>query len=424
MEDGILNSESTEQALTLYELNSLVAEVINNALPHDFWVQAELSEIREVRGHCYMNLVQKDEHGNTPIATASAKCWASTWASLKKKFIRKIGQPPRPGINVLISVRAQFHPAYGFSWIVSDIDPTYTIGDMARKRKEIIEKLRKTGIIDMNKQLAIPPFVRRVAVISAPTAAGYGDFNNQLKDNEYGYVFTVSLFPATMQGEGVEKSVMAALNDVMKSGEPYDVAVIIRGGGATSDMSGFDSLPLAEFTARFPIPVIVGIGHDRDECVLDVVAHTSVKTPTAAAALLVSILKTTEDSIDDAAARIYHSVDARMKEEQKRIGLMASRIPLLFSMVKTKQIAVLDTLWNRLSTTVMRRLDKEKHTIALLVQRADALDPTLLLKRGYSITMHDGKTVCDPSTLNVGDEIITRVEKGIIKSTVNTNQNL
>ena len=212
-----------------------------------------------------MELIEKDEKSATPIAKASAKCWANKWSVIRPYFERTTGQVLHAGMKVLLKVYAQFHEAYGFSWIVTDIDPTYTLGDMARKRQEIIRKLKEEGVFDLQKGLELPVFCQRIAVISSETAAGYGDFCNQLADNPYGFQFETSLFPAIMQGEGVEQSIIAALEKIYSLTTTFDCVVIIRGGGATSDMSGFDTLALAENVANFPIPIITGIGHDRDE---------------------------------------------------------------------------------------------------------------------------------------------------------------
>ena len=238
--------------LTLYQLNNLVRQTIEYSLCETYWVEAELAECRESGGHCYMDLVQKDK--DTLVARAQARCWRSTWSYVLPKFMKVTGERPHPGMKVLLLVKAQFHEAYGFSWIVQDIDPNYTLGDMARQRQEIIETLKREGVFDLNKSLTISKFAQRIAVISSQTAAGYGDFCNQLLNNEYGFQFTTRLFPAVMQGEQVEQTIIAALDKINDSIEDFDVVVIIRGGGATSDFSGFDTLELAENVANFPLP--------------------------------------------------------------------------------------------------------------------------------------------------------------------------
>ena len=378
----------------MFELNRIVRETIECEMPDEYWVEAELSECRELRGHCYLELIEKDEQTATPIAKASAKCWASKWAMVRPYFERTTGQRLVAGMKVLLKVYPQFHEAFGFSWIVTDIDPTYTLGDMARKRQEIIRQLKEEGVFDLQKELTLPRFCQRIAVISSETAAGYGDFCNQLSNNPYGFQFETHLFPAVMQGEGVERSLIDALGRIYEA--PFDCVAIIRGGGATSDLSGFDTLALAEHVANFPIPIITGIGHDRDECILDMVSHTRVKTPTAAATLLIDHLKGVLETIEGA----------------------QSMITRLFSVVKTRQEAKIDALQQRIPMLLERRLLAEHHRLQLMEEKLKALDPQLLLKRGYSITLCKGKTVRDPQSLHAGDEIETRLEKGTIKSII------
>ena len=427
--------------LSLYELNSLVRDVISMSLPDSYWVEVELSEAREgYGGHCYMELIEKDEHSNTPIAKAHASCWRNRWMLLKPQFERVTGQRIHAGMKVLLKVHAQFHENYGFSWIVDDIDPTYTMGDMARKRMEIIQTLKEEGVFDLQKELKLPMFCQRIAVISSATAAGYGDFCNQLADNGYGLQFTTALFAATMQGEGVEQSVISALNRINEEWENWDCVVIIRGGGATSDLSGFDTLALAENVANFPLPIITGIGHERDESVLDMISFQRVKTPTAAAAFLVDHLTEVYARIEDAQEAIVNYVKRRLQVERMKFERLSTQIPTLFSLVKVRQSNRLDQLLNRLKVKaeripadglhrlemlearlkepVARKLERELHRIDMLSQRAIAQDPERLLSRGYSITLKDGKSIKDASQLKSGDEIETRFAKGVAKVVV------
>ena len=450
--------EEQRKTLTLFELNALVRQTLELGMPDDYWVEAELSEVHEVRGHCYMELIQKDDHNNTPVAKASAKCWASTWRLARPHFERVAGQQLHAGMKVLLKVSAQFHENYGFSWIVTDIDPTYTMGDMARKRQEIIRQLKEEGVFDLQKELQLPMFCQRIAVISSANAAGYGDFVNQLDGNEYGFRFHTQLFPAVMQGEAVEQSVIAALNKIfarlkkedsslftLHSSLNFDCVVIIRGGGATSDLSGFDTLALAENVANFPLPVITGIGHERDESVLDMVSHTRVKTPTAAAAFLISNLKSVLDEIEDCEQRIHAKVKQRMDMERIRLLNYAQKIPMLFSVVRTRQEALLGqllvkmrssigyrlqderhrliVLQNNMQPVLKRKLTDERHLLDLISQRLIGLDPNRLLKRGYSITLKNGRTVRDVSQLKEGDELETRFENGTVRSVVNQVNN-
>lgn len=419
-----------EKALTLYELNSLVRETIEEELHQEYWVEAELSEVREVRGHCYMQLVQYDKsddnkrgrrYENTPIAQASAKCWQSSWQLLRPHFEKETGQQLHAGMKVLFQVYAQFHETYGFSWIVTDIDPTYTMGDMARKRQEIIRRLKEEGVFDLQKELVLPLFAQRIAVISSANAAGYGDFVNQLENNEYGFQFQTQLFPAVMQGEGVEQSIIAALEKIYQTSmtdSPFDCVVIIRGGGATADLSGFDTLALAENVANFPLPIITGIGHERDESILDMVSHTRVKTPTAAAAFLIDHLNEVLDVLNIAQERITRYAQQKLSLLQTQLSMVSEAIPRLFSVAKTRQEAKIDAFQEKMIMLLERRLVTERHRIQLISERVKNLDPTLLLRRGYSITLHDGKVVKDVATLHAGDEIETRVANGSVRSKI------
>ena len=404
------------QRFSLFELNRLVRESIESEMPDAYWVEAELSECRESRGHCYMELIQKDELSATPVAKAQAKCWANKWLAIRPYFERTTGQQLHAGMQVLLQVCPQSHEAYGFSWIVNDIDPTYTIGDMARKRQEIIQKLKAEGVFDLQRDLRLPLFCQHIAVISSQTAAGYGDFCNQLADNPYGFQFETQLFPAIMQGEGVEQSIINALERIYDT--DYDCAVILRVGGATRDLRGFDTLALAENVANFPIPIITGIGHERDESILDMVSHVRVKTPTAAAALLIEHLKEVLDVIDNSQDRITRYAQQKLSTLNSQLAIVSESIPRLFSLVKTRQESKLDIFEQRMRTSIERRLTSEHHKLELTSEKLKALDPTLLLARGYSITIHNGRAVKDASTLPPGTEIETRLAKGTIHSII------
>ena len=409
---------NSNKHITLLELNRLVREVIESEMPHEYWVEAELSECRESRGHCYMELIEKDEHSATPIAKASAKCWAQKWMLVRPYFERTTGQRLAAGMKVLLKVYPQFHEAFGFSWIVTDIDPTYTMGDMARKRQEIIRQLKEEGVFELQKELELPVFSQRIAVISSETAAGYGDFCNQLSDNPYGFQFRTWLFPAIMHGEGTGQSIIAALEKIYTIINQFDCVVIIRGGGATSDMSGFDTLELAENVANFPIPIITGIGHERDESILDMVSHMRVKTPTAAAALLIDHLKIVLDTINNSQNSITRSVQQKLSTLNAQLLTVSEAIPRLFSIVKTRHEARLDAFGQKIPMLIERRLTNTCHQLEILEEKVKSLDPQLLLKRGYSITLHNGKAVRDPRQLRQGDEIETRLEKGTLKSII------
>lgn len=430
-----------ETALTLYELNNLVSEVISSVMPDEYWVEAEISELRVVRGNCYMELVQKAEDTRTPVARASAKCWRTYWILVQSSFERVTGRQLCPGMKVMMRVHADFHEAYGFSWIVTDINPEYTLGDIARRRREIIARLKEEGVFDLQKELIIPLFAQRVAVISSDNAAGYDDFCNQLQNNEKGLAFSVKLYPAVMQGESTETSVIDALDRIYKDEDKFDVVVIIRGGGATSDLSGFDTLKLAENVANFPLPIIVGIGHNRDESVLDLVANMSVKTPTAAAAFLIDRLAAVAARVDAAATSLSKYVTNRIEQEKSRIKYLSIVLPSLYAAVKSREnmrisrmsdslyVAVrqivasekarLDLMPQRLSGAWRQAVTGESHRLQMLEQRVAASDPKRMLARGYTLTLHDGRAVTDLSSLKKGDMLTTLFAGGEVVSEVN-----
>lgn len=430
-----------ETALTLYELNNLVSEVISSVMPDEYWVEAEISELRVVRGNCYMELVQKAEDTRTPVARASAKCWRTYWILVQSSFERVTGRQLCPGMKVMMRVHADFHEAYGFSWIVTDINPEYTLGDIARRRREIIARLKEEGVFDLQKELIIPLFAQRVAVISSDNAAGYDDFCNQLQNNEKGFAFSVKLYPAVMQGESTETSVIDALDRIYKDEDKFDVVVIIRGGGATSDLSGFDTLNLAENVANFPLPIIVGIGHNRDESVLDLVANMSVKTPTAAAAFLIDRLAAVAARVDAAATSLSKYVTNRIEQEKSRIKYLSTVLPSLYAAVKSREnmrisrmsdslyVAVrqivasekarLDLMPQRLSGAWRQAVTGESHRLQMLEQRVAASDPKRMLARGYTLTLHDGRAVTDLSSLKKGDMLTTLFAGGEVMSEVN-----
>ncbi len=382
--------------LTLYELTHLVNQTISSALPDSYWVEAELMEIRESRGHCYMEMVQKDISSSSLVARASAKCWQSRWKLVSKKFTQATGTLPQVGMKLLILATAEFHETYGFSLIVTDIDPTYTLGEMALRREETIARLKEEGIYDLQRTLTLPLFTQHIAVISSATAAGYGDFSHQLISNEYHFHFSTTLFPAVMQGDKVGESIIAYLDQIHAQEDQFDCVVIIRGGGATSDMSAFDSLPLAENVANFPLPIITGIGHERDECALDLIAYHRAKTPTAVATFLIEHLLT---------------VAVRIEQAQKTIHTSA----LLFS---TRGENVLERIRMRIGSATQALFQQETHRLSLLAQRIQALNPATILSRGYTLTLHDRHVVRHSSSLHSGQELQTIFADGQVTSVV------
>lgn len=427
-------------SLSLVELNSLVKKSIKACLPDAYWVQAELSDVRSnYSGHCYLEFVQKQERGDALVAKARGVIWSQVYYQLKPYFERETGQAFVAGIKVLVKVTVDFHELYGYSLTVVDIDPTYTLGDMARRRKEILRQLDAEGILTLNKELALPVLAQRIAVISSATAAGYGDFCSQLAKNSFGFVFYPHLFPAIMQGDRVESSIIKALNQIYAVMDNYDAVVIIRGGGATSDLSGFDTYRLAANCAQFPLPIITGIGHERDDTVLDMVAHTRVKTPTAAAEFLITNMYQTAARFDSLTDCLYKLVPQRLQQEKDVLDKWLARIPARVQMrlqdehfSQERYLKRLQAAWQnrllhekyrlqlfpRLNAASQSMLQKEAHQLAILEQQVKAASPDLLLKKGYSITLKNGKAVTDVRQLKLGDEVVTRVASGKFKSKV------
>ena len=407
------------EALSLYDLNALVRRSLEQCLPDEYWVQAELSDVRtNSTGHCYLEFIQKDPRSNNLIAKARGTIWANVYRLLKPYFEESTGQAFVSGIKVLVQVTVSFHELYGYSLTVQDIDPTYTLGDMARRRREILKQLEEEGVLTLNKELEMPVLPQRIAVVSSPTAAGYGDFCHQLKNNSRGFFFHTELFPALMQGDRVEESVLSALDAILNRQEDFDAVVIIRGGGATSDLSGFDTYLLAAACAQFPLPIITGIGHERDDTVLDSVAHTRLKTPTAAAEYLINCMDLAADELEVLISQLHESVRSRLTEEHRKLISYRNRIPsAVVRRVSDAKLALLTTRKD-ISLAVQTLLSRQRHRLELLQQRLADASPEKMLARGYSITLKDGKVVKNGDVLQLNDEIVTRLYQGEIVSIV------
>ncbi|KAA6329110.1 Exodeoxyribonuclease 7 large subunit [termite gut metagenome] len=409
------------QILSLCELNILVKKNLKQCLPDTYWIQAELSDVHvnAPSGHCYVEFVEKNTKNNSLVAKARGTIWANIFPLLKSYFEKETGQIFTSGIKVLVQVSIEFHELYGYSLTVYDIDPTYTLGDMARRRQEILKQLEEEGVQTLNKELPLSPVPNRIAVISSASAAGYGDFYHQLQHNSKGFFFYTELFPAIMQGNQVEETILAALDKIYSRMDEFDAVVIIRGGGAISDLSGFDTYLLVASCAQFALPIITGIGHERDDTVLDSIAHTRVKTPTAAADFLINRMIDTADALTHLTEQLKISAFTRMEQETKYLNFLKNRIPsLTFTCFSDAKLA-LQTLKNNLARVVTFSLSAQKHQLDLLRQRISDASPERLLSRGYSITMKNGKVVNDVSQLSEGDLFTTRLAKGEITGTVN-----
>ena len=386
-----------ENPLTLYSLNNLVHEAVSVALPARYWVTGELSEVREAsNGHCYIELVQRDEVSDELVAKARGTIWSRVYSLLRPYFLEQTGNHFSQGLKVLLQVSVNFHELYGYTLDVCDIEPAYTIGDMARKRQLVIKRLADEGVIGLNKELQFPLLPQRVAVISSYTAAGYGDFCDQLHNNAYGFVFYTKLFPAPMQGNGVEDGIIGALDRIARNSELWDVVVIIRGGGAVSELSCFDTYELANNCVQFPLPIITGIGHRRDESVLDIVAHTSAKTPTAAAELLVHAMLAQAQWIATVQQDVVDAVRNRMAGEKHRLQSLVQRLPVATALF----------------------MQGMHHKLDLWQKYMDASSPERILSLGYSITRVNGRAVRSIVDVIPGDDITTTVVGGEFTSKI------
>ena len=450
--------------LSLYQLNSIVKNAIKTCFPEKYWVKAELSDVREnYSGHCYLEFVEKDQKNNNIIARARGSIWANRWRLLKPYFENETGQPFADGIKVLVEVSVEFHELYGFNLIVNDIDPSYTLGDMARNRAEIIKKLSVEGILEMNKELQFAPVSNRIAVISSATAAGYEDFMNQLNNNEQYYMFYAHLFPAVMQGAQTAPSIISALNKIYEHIDLFDAVVIIRGGGATSELNSFDDYDLAANVAQFPIPVIVGIGHERDETVLDIVANTRVKTPTAAAEFLISQIDEEAELLSELEDLITSSITDKMEKEKQKLSFITEKLPMYIKQSLFKENSRLDMLRTQMVAFTKSKISKEENKLfvygknkpqlinKLLISKrmklafakeriesaitsrlatetmklnslekiVELTSPDNLVKKGYSVTLINGKVLKSVDEVGENDVITTLLSDGKLKSTVN-----
>ena len=452
-----------KEHITLYELNKVVKTVLKNNLSQFYWVIGEISELKiNSNGHCYLELVEKDEGTDTLSAKARAIIWASAFRMLQPYFETTTGLKLASGIKILVKASVEFHELYGYSLVISDIDPNYTIGELARKKQEAINRLVKEGVIDMNKALHFPVLPRRVAVISSETAAGYGDFIAQLNNNPENYRFYIKLFPAYMQGEDAEQSIIAALEKIYVYEKFFDIVVIIRGGGSQADLSCFNNYWLAYNITQFPLPVLTGIGHEQDESVVDIVAHTRLKTPTAVAEFLISKFQDADDYVSDLNYKIVNITREYIDKEKRRISksllmlaptvtriisvnnnrlnikyidilnaakkavsggflkidLLANNIRALTKESIIKNIRTCDFLLKIIESSASNYLSNKRYQLEILGKKNHYLDPKNILKLGYSITYHNKSNIRIASELKKDDIIETVLYKGKVASKV------
>ena len=379
---------------SLTELCYRIQQVVDNGLSEHYWVRAEIASISE-RTHCYMELIEKADNGIL-AAKMRATCWSNIYHLLSAYFAQETGQSLHIGMQVLLEVSIEFHPVFGLSLNIWNIDPTYTIGDLAKQRQSTIRQLTEDGVMDLQKSHTIPSLPRRIAVISSADAAGYDDFCDQLLKNRLGFAFQPILFPAIMQGETATRSIIQALASIADQEEEWDIVVIIRGGGASTDLTCFDDYTLASHCAQFPIPIITGIGHTRDVSVVDMVVHTSLKTPTAAAEWLIARIAQQVEVLNHWQLRLQHSTQNMLHREQNRLS----------------------NYLQRLTSATHRLLTLEKNKLTLLQKTIELHSPERIFKMGYSLTTINGKTLKSIEDVKTGDILTTYLQDGNIQSIV------
>ncbi len=430
--------EKNIEHISLSQLNTLIGEAIAIHLEKSYWIVAEIVELREnYSGHCYLSLAEKEE--DKVLAQSRASIWQQTYRMIKPYFESATGQAFSSGLKVRIKVTASYHNVYGLNLTVQDIDPAYTVGELTLRRQQILKMLEDDGVADMNKDLEMPLVPQRIAIISSPTAAGYEDFMQQLNKNPYGFAFKTQLFPAVMQGDGAESSVVAAMEQIFDRINDFDVLVIIRGGGAALDLSCFDNYNIAYHLTQFPIPVMVGIGHERDETVLDLVAHTALKTPTAVAAFITDLFVNVDAQVDNVLERLQVAVQHIALKEKQHIYSIAAGLPSIASRIFTEKKVQLQQITFSLANSTGKFfhdkrevLEKSQQRMALSLHDiflnhnkklekaalvAELSDPKHILRQGYSITLKDGKVLRDAESLKKGDKLTTILHKGGFSST-------
>lgn len=379
-------------SLSLSELCVLLDEQLQQSFPSTYWVRAEIAQLTD-KGHCYLELVEKSEK-NIFAAKMRATCWSNTWQLLSAYFLQETGRRPEAGMQVLVEVSIEFHPVYGLSLNIHNIDPSFTLGDLARQRQLTLEQLERDGVLDLNRSLPLPTLIRRIAVISAEGAAGYGDFCHQLQDTPYGLRFTTQLFPAVMQGDGAARSIIAALNAIAENSDDFDAVAIIRGGGSTTDLTCFDTYELASHCAQFPLPIFSGIGHTRDVSIVDRVVHSSLKTPTAVAEALID-----------------HNAQQLVRLDQLRQRL--ARVATQMVAVRRQQI---EQLRLTLQYTISSTIQKERNQLQMFSQAIALHSPEQIFRKGYSLTLRDGKPVRHAADVPSGTTLTTVLADGTLTS--------
>ena len=404
--------------ISLLELNNRIARLVTaDSGLRQVWVVAETSDVRIAGGHCYLELIDKDASTGAARARMRAMIWSSNFARINSAFKAATGSPIASDQKIMVQLSVTYHPLYGLSGNITDVNPEYTLGDLLRRRREMIARLEAQRILNLNRRLEWPPTALRIAVISAAGAAGYGDFINQLYNNRRCLAFSTRLFSASMQGENTAPSIIAALEEIAADGDAFDCVVIIRGGGSTGDLAAFDNYELAANIAMFPLPVIVGIGHERDITLLDYVANMRVKTPTAAAEWLIARGEDALARLLSIGSDILDAATTRINASARRLEMIAGQIPELVRNVISRHKmlvgpSVNDMLAHDIAAIIKRKADRLDALSAL----CDAISPAATLRRGFSITRVNGCAVKSPEEVPDGALVTTTLADGVLKS--------
>ncbi len=406
------------QHISLADLNLLIKDTLQVQLEPSYWIVAEIGELRlNQNGHCYLEFIEKEEDSNKLLAKIKGTIWSYSYRTISAWFQSITGESLRAGMTVLANVQVQFHEVYGLSLNIKDIDPNFTLGERARKRQEIINELIADGVYEMNKMIALPLVPQRIAIISAESAAGYGDFMNQIEQNEFGYQLKSKLFKATMQGDKAAESLVNALLQIHKQAEQFDAVIIIRGGGAQVDLDCFDDFDLASHVAQFPLPVFTGIGHERDETICDLVAHTALKTPTAVAEFLLRGMRQYEENVKLVTNNILALINEIIEKELNIINDYQHKLRYAMSRHFNKAGNQLDQFWQKWQYTLVQKIKNEDKSLELIEKTLQLINPSTIFKKGYSHTSVNGKSI-NQVVVKVGDELKTVSAQQVVVSKV------
>lgn len=416
--DRSLNIFTTPQeSLTLYDLQRMVRGTLESRFSDPIWISAEISELKlNNSGHCYLNLVEKGAGGGTPCAEARAMIWRSSYKNIATTFELATGSPLCSGLKVLVRVVVNFHETYGYSLQIIDIDPSYTLGDVERRRRETIAMLMSDGVWDMNRELELARPTLRIAVVSSATAAGYRDFMRELQRTIYR--FQTTLFESTMQGDGGEDSIICALEDIALREEEFDVVAIIRGGGSTSDLALFDSYRIASHIAQFPLPIVTGIGHDKDVSVADMVAHTHCKTPTAVATLFAELADAEMNAIEEYATNIANEVESILHNESMRVYTLSTDIERIATAHINDERNRLNIINSAINSRLELILSTERNRLNDIERTLQNYSIDNILKLGFAVVRSGDMAIRSVTDSSIGDSIDIELTDGMLSAEV------